>query len=57
MASDLSGKYLSMEGVFQVENQILDNVGVSIASAQQRANTSTYLYWWITDVLMYLRNE
>ena len=36
-----------MEDVVLVENQTLDNVDMSLASAQQTANTSTYVYWCI----------
>jgi hypothetical protein len=35
----LAKKYLSMKGVFLVENRILDNVGMSLPSAQQTAQT------------------
>jgi hypothetical protein len=35
----LSKQYLSMKGVFLVENHILDNVGMFLPSAQQTAQT------------------
>ena len=41
----LAKKYLSMKGVFSVENRILDSVGMSLPSTQQTAQTqSTYVY-------------
>ena len=35
----LAKQYLSMKGVFLVENHILDNVGMSLPSTQQTAQT------------------
>jgi hypothetical protein len=37
----LAEKYLSMKGVFSVENRILDSVGMSLPSAQQTQAAST----------------
>ncbi len=51
MDSYSKGNYISMKGVFLGENHILDNVGMSLASAEQIANTSTYRY------CLYLRNK
>ena len=51
MDSYLKGNYLSMKDVFLGENHILDNVGMSLASAQEVANTSTYRY------CLYLTNK
>jgi hypothetical protein len=41
-----------MKQLFPARNDILDNVGLSLASAQQAADTSTY-----SLVLMYLRTN